>query len=299
MFFFKNKPMKAIIQQNLTSGLGDFISDVSQYMSTFKELKKEGYKVNLKISLNSNKYVIGPFFRRLFDSETCNFFDTIEETPHTIHQKQIDDYTYFCSNHHPQTPGIHHFDVFFDVIPNNYKSQYIHATKIKNESVIPDLIPQPSDEIIEKVNIFWNEIPNQDYCFLHIRTSDIIDHDTIRYDNIINRVENHIIKTNDFLHLGTNNKYIYNTLKNNKNIITFKFDEYDKISNDMNAFNYGLNHLGLSEHFLCNRTINIFSEMVSVIKAKKIYIINDHDWTSNFLFYPLAKIKNKIETINL
>jgi hypothetical protein len=76
--------VKSIIQHNFTSGLGDFFSDVSHYLTIFKPLKEMGYEIHLKISLRGNKYTNGPFFGKLFDEETINFFDSIEETDQTI-----------------------------------------------------------------------------------------------------------------------------------------------------------------------------------------------------------------------
>jgi hypothetical protein len=298
IFFFK---MKVIIQQNFTSGLGDFISDLSHYLTTTDELRQNGYDIHLKISLNSNKYVMGKFFDRVFNTDTRNFFSSIEETPNVIREFEVDGCKYFGSNHDPQKPGVHHFDIFFDEIPENFKhpaSLYLHATRIRNDGILPKKIPVFSDEVMDRVKFFWNKLP-EEYDFLHIRTSDIIDRDTERYQSIVNKVENYLIENNTNLHLGTNNKFIYERLKNNPKIFVYEFEGFDSINNDMNAFTYGYNHSNITEEFLINRLMNIFSEMVSIIKVKKIFTITDFDWTSNFLFYPLSYSENKIQILNL
>lgn len=289
--------MKAIIQHNFTSGLGDFVSDVSHYMTILNEVKKLGYEIHLKISLRSNKYVRTPFFKILFDENTINFFDSISETNNTHYELDIDGCKYYGSNHHPQIPGQHHFDIFFDQVPDNFQFNVFDAQRIHLENKIPSVIPKPNETILEKVNLFWDKNP-EDYNFLHIRTSDIIDGNNDRYDRIINNIRNYIKETNEYYHLGTNNKYIYKILKEEPNVFTYEFDNYDVVNNDMNAFTNGLYYGNLDDNILEDRLRNIFAEMVSIRKSKKIIFAYDISWISNFLFYPLSVSNNKIELIN-
>jgi len=289
--------MKVIIQHNFTSGLGDFISDVSQYMTILEEPKNLGYEIHLKISLRSNKYSKGPFFSSLFDDETISFFDSIEETNKTIYELELEGCKYYCSNHHPQIPGQHHYDIFFDEVPPNFGIKIFSAQNIHHANSLPKLFPKPNILINNLVENFHRKLPNE-YNFLHIRTSDIIDSNNERYDRIISNVRNFVSDTNENFHLGTNNKYIYNMLKNDSNIFVFEFEYFDLLSNDQNAFTNGWYGNEIEDSVLINRLQSIFAEMVSIEKCSKIYYLYDISWVSNFLFYPMCSSKNKIELIN-
>lgn len=289
--------MKSIIQHNFTSGLGDFFSDVSHYLTIFKPLKELGYEIHLKISLRGNKYSNGPFFDRLFDEETINFFDSIEETNQTIGELEYEGCKYHSSNHHPQLPGYHHFDVFFDVAPDNFNYYGYDAQKAHSNNLIPDVLPKLNKVVLDKIDSFRLNLP-EDYFFLHIRTSDIIDGNTERYDKIINNVKTYIEETNCTFHLGTNNKHIYNNLKNYRNVVVYNFPNYDLVNNDMNAFTNDYTGNNTNNEILTERMIDICAEMCSIKNASKIYFIHDVHWVSNFLFYSICMSNNTIELIN-
>ena len=290
--------MNVLIQHNFTSGLGDFIADVSHYLTILKELKNEGYEIHLRISLRGNKYTNGSFFRKLFSEETCSFFDSIEEVQDTIREKNFNEYTYHSSNHSPQSPGYHHFDIFFDVPPTEQlKYKAYDAQRAHLNSLFPDVLVKFSDNVLSRVESFWKQLP-EDYYFLHIRTSDIIDGDTSRYDRIINNIKKYIEETKCNFHLGTNNKHIYNNLKGHKNIFLYEFKNYDLVNNDMNAFTNGWDNKNIETDVLTERMFDICAEIISIQKASKIYFLHDISWISNFLFYPICVRKNKIELIN-
>lgn len=289
--------MKAIIQHNFTSGLGDFISDTSHYMTILENVKKLGYEIHLRISLARNKYVNGSFFSRIFDDETLSFFDSIKEIDETIYDVNYEGCQYYGSNHGPHKPGQHHFDIFFDVIPENFAFSLYDAQRVHLLNQIPKIIPKPRTKILEKVESFWNQLPDE-YSFLHIRTSDIIDSDKTRYNRIISKVEDYIKETNIFFHLGTNNKYIYEELSKNPNIYIYHFKNYDVVNNDMNAFTKGFMTTHIDSEILLERMEEIFSEMISITKASSVFYAYDIDWVSNFLFYPLAVKNNKIPLVN-
>jgi hypothetical protein len=289
--------MKAIIQHNFTSGLGDFFSDVSHYLTIFKELKESGYEIHLKISLKGNKYTNGPFFTKLFDEETVNFFDSIEESNITVTGLEYEDCKYYSSNHSPQLPGYHHFDVFFDIVPEKFNFIRCDAQNSYSNNLPPITLPKLNKIVLDKIDSFSAKLP-EDYSFLHIRTSDIIDSGTERYDRIINNVKNYIEETNCVFHLGTNNKHIYNNLKNYKNVVVYDFPNYDLVNNDMNAFTNNYAAGNISNEVLTERMVNICSEMCSIKNSSKIYLIHDVSWISNFLFYAISTTNNKIELIN-
>jgi hypothetical protein len=289
--------MKFLIQHNFTSGLGDFISDVSQYLPICKKLRDLGYFIELRISLKDCKYVDVPFFCELFDDETCNYFDSIIESSETISETKFGDYIYHCSCHDPQLPGQHHVDYFFDVVPENFSFVNYSADKIYYSNLLPEIIPSLGFRVMNKVNIFWEKLP-ETYSFLHIRTSDIIDSNNERYDRIISKVLDYCESNDEIFHLGTNNKYIYSKLKNNKKIIVYDFENLDVVNNDMNAFTNNYFKENTNSEILKNRLFEICAESISIEKASKIFFVCDLSWVSNFLFYSLSKTKKSIELIN-
>jgi hypothetical protein len=292
--------MQILIQHNFTSGLGDFLADISHYLSILKRFKSDGYRINLRIALKNNKYTNDQFFKKIFDQNTCDFFDSIEETNDTIHSLTYNEYTYHSSNHAPQFPGYHHFDIFFDT-PNQHQDLEYHgfdAQKAYSNNLFPSILPKFNNEILQRSESFVNTLP-KDYYFLHIRTSDKIDKNTHRYDNIIYNIQSYIKNTNVKFHLGTNNEYIYNILKNYSNIFIYPFKNYNLINNDMNAFSNNIDYKSnITSKMLQDRLLDICAEMISIQKSKKIYFIHDVTWISNFLFYPICISKNTIELIN-
>lgn len=289
--------MKAIIQHNFTSGLGDFFCDVSTYLPIVKKLKESGYSVNLRISIRGNKYTNTSFFSLLFDDELLSLFDSIHESEETIRTLEVEGCGYYMSNHSPQSPGNHHFDIFFDVIPENFTYVNYDAQKAHYNNLFPEILPSLNKSILSEVELFNTSIPS-DYSFLHIRTSDIIDNDKTRYERIIKNVKNYIEETNTIFHLGTNNKFIYDELKKNENIYVYDFENYDLVNNDMNAFTNYYATKNFDSSVLIKRLQNICVEMVSVKSANKIYYLHDVNWISNFLFYSVCYNKNKIQLVN-
>lgn len=288
--------MKAVVQHNFTSGLGDFISDLSQCMSVLYPLKTQGYNIHLIISLGDNKYIKDSFFNSLFDKETKDFFDSIVELDSSILTLEYDGCKYYSSNHDPQRPGVHHFDIFFDVIPNNFQWLRFDAQRAVN-NVLPTVLPKFSNLVMNRVESFWKTLPKE-YSFLHIRTSDQIDKNNNRYNKIIENIKIYLKQNDIKFHLGTNNKFIYNSLKEEKNIYTYEFKNYEIVDNDMNAFTYRTQSNQFNKEILNERLLDIATELVSIQNAKKIYYLHDVYWISNFLFYPICITKNKIPLIN-
>jgi hypothetical protein len=289
--------LKAIIQHNFKTGLGDFMCDVTSYLNTFKTLKDSGYEIHLIISLKDCKYTNKSFFHKLFDTKTIKFFTSIEEVNNTNYELYLNDCKYHSSNNDPQLPGYHHFDVFFDVVPKEFTHNLYYTEHIYLNNKIPNILPKIHKNIINLANYFSKKLP-KDYYFLHIRTSDVIDNNNDRYNRIIKNVKNYIDETNCFFHLGTNNKYIYKNLKNYKNIIVYDFKNLNLINNDMNAYTNNIFNLNIDSNILNERLLSIASEFVSIKNASKIYYISDLGWLSNFLFYAICYKKNKIELIN-
>ncbi len=292
--------MKALIQHNFTSGLGDFICDMSEYLSLCGELKSKGYYIVLIISLYRNKYTDSPFLNSIVDKSTLEIFDEIIETDIPIRELTISGCNYYCSSQDPQTPSMHHWDIFFDYVPENFRIERYTASILVYRGVFPKVLPVFHENILSKVEKFELNYGSS-YDFLHIRTSDILDKDLSRYDLMINKIKEITKKEDKLYYLGTNNSYIYNSLKGLKNILTFDFQNYDKVNNDMNAFTLFGNLNEKNENsLLLNRINNIFTEMALVKNCETIYYFYDINWISNFVFYGLnaSNRKIKLEQIN-
>jgi hypothetical protein len=272
--------MKVLIQHNFKSGLGDLFIDMSEYMTMCKELKELGYEIHLKLCLYYNKYVKGPFLTKVLSQETIDFFDSIDETYSGINSMEYEDYKYGFSAHHPQIPGQHRWDVFFDVYPEIQlynKRLSIHYLLTEK---IDFITPKFSNLIEENAKKFANSIGG-DYNFFHIRVYDDGESDE-GIDLISSNVENVINQDNKLFHVGSNNSKLVNKLKNNPKVKTYEFKTLSVIDNDMNTVLH--TKIDDDEIFL-NRVIDTLSEMVSIQYSDMIYHSGYYNWSSSFLFY--------------
>lgn len=288
--------MKVLIQHNFTCGLGDFVSDMSQYMELCSEWKKLGYEINLRISLEKNAFIDCSFFYEIFDVETINFFDTVEESVSSIKNLEYQEYFYHTSSHFPYTPGVHHWDVFFDVPPPVFNIINYDATKLVYNNLIPSFLPKFKNEIIEISDSFVKKI-NEEYSFLHVRIFDG-DSDISRVTNIIDRINSYVLENKVKIHIGSNNSLISKSFENTQNVYTFDFNNFEKYNNEMSFFKFFGQSLKKSEKskILMDRMKLHFAEMISIKESRTIIIFNDYNWISNFLFYSLAlnKCQQKI-----
>jgi hypothetical protein len=272
--------MKVLIQHNFKSGLGDLFIDMSEYMTMCKELKELGYEIHLKLCLYYNKYVKGPFLTKVLSQETIDFFDSIDETYSGINSMEYEDYKYGFSAHHPQIPGQHRWDVFFDVYPEIQlynKRLSIHYLLTEK---IDFITPKFSNLIEENAKKFANSIGG-DYNFFHIRVYDDGESDE-GIDLISSNVENVINQDNKLFHVGSNNSKLVNKLKNNPKVKTYEFKTLSVIDNDMNTVLH--TKIDDDEIFL-NRVIDTLSEMASIQYSDMIYHSGYYNWSSSFLFY--------------
>lgn len=291
--------MKILIQHNFNSGLGDFLKNITDYINALTPLKNKGYKIVLYINLYKNCYVDKPFFKTLFSPETYNFFDEIIESSDTIYGKSYNEYLYYRSSHYPQSPGIHQWDIFFDGEPENIDIKYIDASSAIRLGQYPIELPVFSQEVMNRVDQFIEQ--HKSYNFFHVRTSDVIDVSTERYDLIIEKLCSVTKEIETPFYLGTNNKYIYKKMKSLNKIITYEFPNFDRFDNDMNAFKNFKPVDESNDDTLLNRLLDICAEMVLSSYAEEIYMFKDYNWISNFLFYPICLRKEtlKLTEINL
>lgn len=292
--------MKILVQHNFSSGLGDFTRNIVQYMYLLRPCKDMGYEINLYINLRGNKYVDRPFFKKLFSEKTYNFFNSIVESPNAITSKVLNEYNYVLSAHDPQSPGIHQWDLFTDNSNlTDFKLIRTDAGHILINNIKIDNFIFFSEEVESRVTDFLKKYPKP-FDIIHIRTSDIIDKTTHRYDEIISKILNLISNKSEYFYLATNNKYIFNKLKQEEKIIFYEFKNIDKYSNDINAFTFIDSKFNNNEDdSLINRLFDTTSEMAIFRHSKNIYCYSDLGWVSNFLFYPIYFSKNSINLINI
>lgn len=290
--------MKVIIQHNFNTGLGDFYSDLCQIIDTCTPLKEKGYEIHFKISLQKNKYLNYPFFKEIFDEETINFFDSVEETPWSDTRRTIDGCDYYASIHNPQDPGIHHWDVFIDEKDVKINMEIYDANKVNNLNRLPKCRPNFNREILEMAENFSKTLP-EDYQFLHVRIHDNANANVDKYLNLINDIKTYLDKTGIKCHLGSNNKFLLNQLIEHPNIFTFDFDYFEKLDNDMNSFWFwGGNLQQKSDNpILIERVKKILAEMISIKNSKRIILYSDMNWISNFLFYAMVNSESRKELI--
>jgi hypothetical protein len=282
--------MKAIIQHNFTTGIGDFICDLSESMHVAQELKKLGYEIHLRLNLLRNKYSKEPILCKILSEETLNFFSTIEEFTNPITDLEVENTTFWFAAHDPQKPGTHRWDIFIDEIPQNI-SRIKFDANTASVGIVPQIIPQFSTPVLDKVEAFTKEL-TKGYSFVQIRIVDS-ELNNSRLDVLYDKVIAHIDNLDTQVHIGTNNKYLYNRFIKCERVVTYNFTTVDKLGNDLNAIEY---YTG--EDVFLERLYDNIAEMASIVSCDKIYYYSDHNWVSNFLYYALC-MNPKIELINL
>ena len=282
--------MKAIIQHNFTTGIGDFTCDLSESMHVAVELKKLGYEIHLRLNLLRNKYSKEPILRKILSEETLSFFTTIEEFTNPITDLEVEGTTFWFAAHDPQKPGTHRWDIFIDEVPQNISRTKFDANTA-SVGIVPQIIPQFSKPIIDKVEAFTEKL-TKGYSFLQIRIVDS-ELNNNRLDVIYDKIIANISNLGTQVHIGTNNKYLYNKLIECANVVTYNFTTVDKLGNDLNATDY---YTG--EDVFLERLYDNIAEMTSIAGCDKIYYYSDLGWVSNFLYYALCT-NPKIELIDL
>jgi len=277
--------MKAYIQHNFTSGIGDFYSDVVAYSNIATTLRENGYEVNLLICTHNKNFLDGPdIFQKIFDKKTQSIFNSIKEINMPITDKKINDTVYY-EGPYKSCPGIHHWDIYFD-IPYDDISIYTMSTKqiyeknYNKEVVFPSFAPF----LEEQAYNFASNLSSNDYVFLHLRLSrndDILSKDSILLEKIISFAE----KSDLPVHLGTHSEYLFYKLKTIKNINVFNFKNTIKTDKEIAIHFERKKNISVNQQ--AERLLETFAEMISIKYAKKIVYYNEYGMLSNFLLYAL------------
>lgn len=275
--------MKILIQHNFRTGLGDMYNDMVEYMTTVQKYKDLGWEIHLVYCLFTNKYVTDKIFHEIFDQETTNFFTSVQETFSPITEKEYQGFSYVYSAHQPQFPGTHRWDIFSDEpidsttpyrIPPNLFRLFPHDNVTK---------PQFNEDLIDKAKEFSNQI-GSDYNFIHIRTMDSEKNEQ-KYNHLKNNFTDFFGKNNGIFHLGTNNKFLDENLRNLSNIRVFKFTHLDSADNELNA----VTNKNIKNEILIERFKETIIEMISIRFCKHIYSYSDYGWISLFLLYGILE----------
>lgn len=280
--------MKAFIQHNFTSGLGDSIVAIHEYLETASNLIKKGYIVDLKLNLKRNVYLYDNDFFRVFNSDLYSIFNSVEIIDEAINTIKYGNYNRVYTLGNPN-PGMHWWDLFIDDGVNI------------DESLL-SIYPQEQQKAPKKINIFSNQfveeyqkdainfIGPQKYDSIYYRTMDLSDN--ISVDNK-DKIQEILEKGNQTF-LCSNSYTIKKEIKDlgYSNCFMFDIPGEQKYGNHY----YGIK-LNLDENeTLLNRTKYTLYDILTLSNSSLVNFFSDWGRASNFLI--MAKInKTPINTI--
>ena len=275
--------MNAIIQHNFTSGLGDCIVAIYEYLDTAEILYNKGFKIKLILNLNRNSYINDEDFFEIFNKNEFKYFNEIEFTKTPINEIISDGLTRVYTLSSPP-PGSHWWDLFVSN-PNYFNMDYVKIYPYQL-NVIPVKRQIFNKKIIEEYeNLKINSFLLENFVSIYFRTFDLQDGDFLYEtykDNILN-----IIKSNDTVFICSNSFKFKNTINKFyfKNVKIYTIPEEENYGNHF----YG-NKKMFNNEILLERTKFAIFDMMSLSKSSIIYHFTEWGRTSNFLF--LSKINN-------
>ena len=166
--------MKALIQHNISSGFGDTVVAIFEYLNTAQNLINEGYIVDLKINSVRNLYFELESFFKIFDRENYKIFNSIEFIYTPIHDVVFDVYerVYTLSDAHP---GAHWWDLFLE---RNYDNEMLSKIEIYPYQCVefPEYKSIFTKDIMDG---YYNETKDKfedgNYISIYFRTHDLQD----------------------------------------------------------------------------------------------------------------------------
>jgi|694.fasta_scaffold02373_10 hypothetical protein len=273
--------MKAIIQHNFTSGLGDCIVACTEYISTAQKLKSLGFSIDLKIYTENNLYYNNlNLFDILNEHNFINLFDNIDHISSTY--KTINNFEISHLSYGAREAGLHWWDLFTDYpidpsIIDTFPNVGHDFNNIPNFNLI--------DFSSEVYDIYNNLKLKNDYICLHVRTQDLND-EMYLYENNLDKI---------------NNLYDqYNTIFVCSNSFSIK-KELLKLSKTISIQHPLEDSMG-SHHCYRNKipndiakqkTLLSAAEILAINYAKEIFLLTSWHRISNFLFYPIVN-KTKV-----
>lgn len=288
-----------LIQHNFTSGFGDFMRSITEYMTYCKKFKDIGYKIYLYLNLSRNHYTNQNLLNLILDQETLLFFDSITESYDPINSLEYNGLKYCFSSYDPQTPAMHMWDLFSDN-PDETSS-------ITNTNMICEKLPSINrndvtypilhSQIRTKSQIFKNlDTP---YSFLHIRIEDFCNSSYHRDINVINKTINKAVNflshhDNNKFHIATNSEIVYNYFLNlSHTYYLYPYTYIELLNNEIGYARYS----GIDPTILDERIVDTLAEMSSIRYADTIYIVTEFSWISSFLFYGTLLSNKEIQLV--
>lgn len=284
--------MKALIQHNFTSGMGDFLNCIYEYYITCEKLRRLGYnEFELKLYIKPNCYLNDDSFFDFFD---INFFKTIfdkvEIVQNPITNKHFNNLNYIITVG-TNEPGRHLWDLFLEERTGGYGINCF--TTYSYQKPQTEYLNFFNENLIKEYKNLRSKNNLYDYASIYYRTHDLEDN-TSTYSSFDEEFKR-IIENNNSVYVSSNSfafkEYIR---KFGKNIITYDIPKEKEIGN-----HFGHNHeLDDSLDILHTRTKYVLFEMFSLADSKEVNFFTLWTRPSNFLL--LSKVKNtNIKTFSL
>lgn len=279
--------MRLIVQHNYTSGHGDGIMAMIDYMNTVSDLKKLGFNGILKMSLARNFYFKNTTPLDYIDKKSFEMFDEIEITENPFTNVKQDGYTCVFT-HAGASPAAHYWDLYIDddsvnYFNENYKIKQYHMGGLVNGD-LPLFFPKFNFEILEKYENLKIKNNIKKYNAIHFRTQDLQEELDFLEKNK-NKIKK-IVENSNKLFICSNSiefkKYV-KSLKND-NVFYWELPLEEEIGGNH------LEHYKLEGSILHERNIFTFLDMWTLGNAKEIFFFTTWKRHSNFLvFGPLNK----------
>jgi hypothetical protein len=279
--------MKAIIQHNFTSGLGDAIVAIYEYLETAEKLKNLGFEIKLILNLTRNSYIDNSDFFQIFDKEEFFVFNNIEITEKPIYDNNFGLYKKIYTLHNVSS-GLHWWDLFVD--NENFDKSVITIYPQQSplsppkRNILNKKIHQSYLETLNRIN------NNPNYISIYFRTFDL--NDGINFFNEKKDVVIEILKNNANVFICSNSFKIKELIKNLgfKNLFQFEIPLEKNFGNHFQTKKIIEN----SNETLFERTKYTLFDMISLSNSHKIFFFTEWNRNSNFLIF--SKInKTKIE----
>jgi hypothetical protein len=275
--------MKSIIQHNFTSGLGDCIVAIYEYIDTAEELINLGYTVELILNIDKNCYIYNDDFFNLFNKDEFTIFSKIEFTSTPITTIIYNEYTRVYSLR-SASPGAHWWDLFVDD-PELFDMNIIKIYPYKS-NVLPKKRNIINDELIKE---YQNISPKKPFVSIYYRSFDLRDG-----DNYLQSQKENIdkaLKLNDNIFVCSNS---FNFKKPIKDLNLENIMMYD-IPEESNYGNHWYGHkLKFNENdILFERTKYTIFDMLTLSDSSFIHHFTEWGRTSNFLIF------SKINKVNI
>lgn len=281
------KNMKMMIQLTFNNGLGNLYCGMIEIMHFLEHYKNQGYYIELVFSSNGsgaqNKFIGNCTIEEIFEEEDLNFFDKITNRQSSITSKEYENYKYHSTQYGPNEPGVHWWDVFFEIMPDEIppKNPYNMETLLNGKHV-PKFKPRLNKRVYEKVENFVKEKGKIDKI-LQVRYFDLRPTPEEDFQNFCFKVKDKINEEeNNKFYISTHNQFLRDTVGNLPNVILYDFDKISELPNDHGYYYY---HKNFDREFLLDRLYDNLAEMVLISQLDYLYYFTSYNWISTFIYY--------------